>query len=188
MTELTRWGRSTADLLDSLQDLEAWGVSLIAQTGLQFDLASAGPRPPCAGRDRYALPRRSPSTRRRLRSRSVRRKRGDRAPGARTIGRPSIPGSRSPPVPLEPSSIHRPRSRIAMCLQCVAVGYFFNCDSLIAPDRFATKVSIVVQVAHCRAVLLPPIVSSLAAASLKRCQSHRLVFLSYPWSVDSRAL
>jgi putative DNA-invertase from lambdoid prophage Rac len=41
VTELTRWGRSTADLLDSLQDLEAWGVSLIAQTGLQFDLASA---------------------------------------------------------------------------------------------------------------------------------------------------
>lgn len=38
VTELTRWGRSTTDLLSSLQDLEACGVSVIAQTGLQFDL------------------------------------------------------------------------------------------------------------------------------------------------------
>lgn len=41
VTELTRWGRSTSDLLATLQDLQAWGVSLIAQNGLQFDLASA---------------------------------------------------------------------------------------------------------------------------------------------------
>lgn len=40
VTELTRWGRSTTDLLSSLQELEACGVSVIAQTGLQFDLRS----------------------------------------------------------------------------------------------------------------------------------------------------
>ncbi len=38
VTELTRWGRSTMDLLNTLHDLQAWNVSLIAQTGLQFDL------------------------------------------------------------------------------------------------------------------------------------------------------
>ena len=41
VTELTRWGRSMLDLFHTLQDLQAWGVSLIAQTGLQFDLRSA---------------------------------------------------------------------------------------------------------------------------------------------------
>lgn len=40
VTELTRWGRSTTDLLHSLRELEACGVSVIAQTGLQFDLTS----------------------------------------------------------------------------------------------------------------------------------------------------
>ena len=40
VTELTRWGRSTLDLIQTLQDLQAWDVSLIAQTGLQFDLAT----------------------------------------------------------------------------------------------------------------------------------------------------
>lgn len=40
VTELTRWGRSTTDLLHTLQELETYGVSLIAQTGLQFDLRS----------------------------------------------------------------------------------------------------------------------------------------------------
>jgi len=40
VTELTRWGRSTTDLLASLQELEACGVSVVAQTGLQFDLKS----------------------------------------------------------------------------------------------------------------------------------------------------
>lgn len=38
VTELTRWGRSMVDLVTTLQQLESWGVSLIAQTGLQFDL------------------------------------------------------------------------------------------------------------------------------------------------------
>jgi putative DNA-invertase from lambdoid prophage Rac len=41
VTELTRWGRSMLDLFHTLQDLQAWGVSLVAQTGLQFDLHSA---------------------------------------------------------------------------------------------------------------------------------------------------
>ena len=41
VAELTRWGRSMLDLLHTLQDLQALGVSLIAQTGLQFDLRSA---------------------------------------------------------------------------------------------------------------------------------------------------
>ena len=34
ITELTRWGRSMLDLFHTLQDLQAWGVSLVAQTGL----------------------------------------------------------------------------------------------------------------------------------------------------------
>jgi DNA invertase Pin-like site-specific DNA recombinase len=38
VTELTRWGRSTLDLLQTLRSLQAWKVSVIAQTGLQFDL------------------------------------------------------------------------------------------------------------------------------------------------------
>lgn len=38
VTELTRWGRSTLDLIHTLQDLSHWDVSLIAQTGTQFDL------------------------------------------------------------------------------------------------------------------------------------------------------
>ena len=41
VTELTRWGRSMLDLFHTLQDRQAWGVSLVAQTGLQFDLRSA---------------------------------------------------------------------------------------------------------------------------------------------------
>lgn len=41
VTELTRWGRSTIDLIHSLQQLQSWGVSLIAQTGLQFDLTTS---------------------------------------------------------------------------------------------------------------------------------------------------
>lgn len=40
VTELTRWGRSTLDLIQTLQNLHSWGVSLIAQTGLQFDLST----------------------------------------------------------------------------------------------------------------------------------------------------
>lgn len=41
VTELTRWGRSTLDLIQTLQDLQSWNVSLIAQTGLQFDLTTS---------------------------------------------------------------------------------------------------------------------------------------------------
>lgn len=41
ITELSRWGRSTSDLLDSLQELAAYNVSLVAQTGNQFDLSTA---------------------------------------------------------------------------------------------------------------------------------------------------
>jgi len=40
VTELTRWGRSTQDLMATLQELASWDVSLSAQTGLQFDLAT----------------------------------------------------------------------------------------------------------------------------------------------------
>jgi putative DNA-invertase from lambdoid prophage Rac len=38
VTEMTRWGRSTQDLMDTLGQLASWDVSLIAQTGLTFDL------------------------------------------------------------------------------------------------------------------------------------------------------
>jgi putative DNA-invertase from lambdoid prophage Rac len=41
VTELTRWGRSMLDLLHTLQDLQAWDTSLIAQSGMQLDLRSA---------------------------------------------------------------------------------------------------------------------------------------------------
>ena len=41
VTELTRWGRSMVDLFHTLQDLQAWEVSLVAQTGVQFDLRTA---------------------------------------------------------------------------------------------------------------------------------------------------
>lgn len=40
VTEMTRWGRSTLDLIQTLQELQGWDVSLIAQTGLQFDLTT----------------------------------------------------------------------------------------------------------------------------------------------------
>lgn len=41
VSELTRWGRSTQDLVDSLNDLQVWGVSLIALNGMTFDLSTA---------------------------------------------------------------------------------------------------------------------------------------------------
>ena len=40
VTELSRWGRSTIDLVQSLQSLQAWKVSILAQSGLQFDLTT----------------------------------------------------------------------------------------------------------------------------------------------------
>jgi putative DNA-invertase from lambdoid prophage Rac len=41
VTELTRWGRSTIDLMQTIHELAAWNVSLIAQTGIQFDISTA---------------------------------------------------------------------------------------------------------------------------------------------------
>lgn len=38
--EMTRWGRSTQDLMDTLGQLASWDVSLIAQTGLTFDMST----------------------------------------------------------------------------------------------------------------------------------------------------
>ena len=40
VTEMTRWGRSTQDLMDTLGQLASWDASLIAQTGLTFDLST----------------------------------------------------------------------------------------------------------------------------------------------------
>jgi putative DNA-invertase from lambdoid prophage Rac len=40
VTELTRWGRSTIDLITTLNELHTSKVSLIAQTGMQFDLST----------------------------------------------------------------------------------------------------------------------------------------------------
>lgn len=40
VTELSRWGRSTLDLLHTLQELQTWRVSVIAMNGLAFDLAT----------------------------------------------------------------------------------------------------------------------------------------------------
>lgn len=40
VTELTRWGRSTIDLIHTLNDLHSWKCSLVAQTGMQFDLST----------------------------------------------------------------------------------------------------------------------------------------------------
>jgi putative DNA-invertase from lambdoid prophage Rac len=37
---MTRWGRSTQDLMDTLGQLASWDVSLVAQTGLTFDLST----------------------------------------------------------------------------------------------------------------------------------------------------
>ena len=40
VTELSRWGRSTLDLLHTLKELETWHVSVIAMNGLAFDLST----------------------------------------------------------------------------------------------------------------------------------------------------
>ncbi|MBD1930150.1 recombinase family protein [Trichocoleus sp. FACHB-90] len=40
VTELTRWGRSTIDLIGTLQELQSRKVLLIAQTGMEFDLST----------------------------------------------------------------------------------------------------------------------------------------------------
>lgn len=44
VTELSRWGRSTLDLLETLRELDARRVSVIALSGMAFDLASAAGR------------------------------------------------------------------------------------------------------------------------------------------------
>ena len=44
VTELSRWGRSTVDLLHTLEDLQAWRVSVIALNGFAFDLSTAAGR------------------------------------------------------------------------------------------------------------------------------------------------
>jgi DNA invertase Pin-like site-specific DNA recombinase len=41
VTELSRWGRSTQDLVQTLDDLHSWKVSVLAQSGLSFDLSTA---------------------------------------------------------------------------------------------------------------------------------------------------
>jgi putative DNA-invertase from lambdoid prophage Rac len=41
VTELSRWGRSTKDLVGTLDDLYGWGVSLLALNGQSFDLGTA---------------------------------------------------------------------------------------------------------------------------------------------------
>jgi putative DNA-invertase from lambdoid prophage Rac len=40
VTELSRWGRSTLDLLHTLKELQTWRVSVIAMNGLAFDLST----------------------------------------------------------------------------------------------------------------------------------------------------
>ena len=40
VTELSRWGRSTQDLLATLEQLSSWKVSVIAMSGMTFDLTS----------------------------------------------------------------------------------------------------------------------------------------------------
>src|SRR5262245_3441981 len=37
VTELSRWGRSTQDLVQTLDDLHSWKVSVLALNGLSFD-------------------------------------------------------------------------------------------------------------------------------------------------------
>jgi putative DNA-invertase from lambdoid prophage Rac len=41
VTELSRWGRSTQDLVQTLDDLHGWKVSVLAQNGLTFDLSTS---------------------------------------------------------------------------------------------------------------------------------------------------
>jgi DNA invertase Pin-like site-specific DNA recombinase len=40
VTELSRWGRSTIDLLNFSRELESWKVSVIAMNGMTFDLCT----------------------------------------------------------------------------------------------------------------------------------------------------
>lgn len=38
VTELTRWGRSTPDLISTVEKLASWNVSLMCQTGMTFNI------------------------------------------------------------------------------------------------------------------------------------------------------
>jgi DNA invertase Pin-like site-specific DNA recombinase len=40
VTELSRWGRSTQDLLDTLNRLAGWKVSVVAMSGMTFELTT----------------------------------------------------------------------------------------------------------------------------------------------------
>lgn len=40
VTEMSRWGRSTTDLISTLRQLEAWKVSVITLSGMTFDLST----------------------------------------------------------------------------------------------------------------------------------------------------
>ena len=40
VTELSRWGRSTQDLLDTLNQLSGWNVSVVAMSGMTFELTT----------------------------------------------------------------------------------------------------------------------------------------------------
>lgn len=40
VTELSRWGRSTQDLLDTLNRLAGWNVSVVAMSGMTFELTT----------------------------------------------------------------------------------------------------------------------------------------------------
>jgi putative DNA-invertase from lambdoid prophage Rac len=40
VTEISRWGRSMVDLVMSLEELASYGVSVICQTGMQYDLST----------------------------------------------------------------------------------------------------------------------------------------------------
>jgi DNA invertase Pin-like site-specific DNA recombinase len=44
VTEISRWGRSTADLITSLEDLCGWNVSLVAPKCTEFDMSTASGR------------------------------------------------------------------------------------------------------------------------------------------------
>lgn len=44
VTELSRWGRSTVDLLQTLRELESRRVSVVALSGMTFDLSNAAGR------------------------------------------------------------------------------------------------------------------------------------------------
>lgn len=40
VTELSRWGRSTQDLLQTLEQLAGWKVSIVAMSGMTFELST----------------------------------------------------------------------------------------------------------------------------------------------------